>query len=193
MRTLLLITTLAASASAASEAEISVGHWGNNLLVTAPVGAGDAGNANRMGEKITVEFVDAPITDVVDFLRKVSSCNFVCDPTVAASNKTVTLKAEKMELRNVLSWVTKLTGVHAGYINEAIYLSEKPIEGETKTILYDVSDLIMPLRDFPGPELAFNAGGIGNGSIIISGPSEESVPSTTIEELEDLLRKHATH
>ncbi|MBA2481063.1 MAG: hypothetical protein H0V44_10390 [Planctomycetes bacterium] len=189
---LIIAGVIAAVPAAAVQDEIAIDHWGNNLLVTAPAGVGDARLANSMSEKITVEFVETPILEVVDFLRKVSSCNFVCDPTVAASNAVITLKADKMELRNVLTWVTKMSGLHSGYVNEAIYLSEKPIVGETRTTLYDVSDLVMPIKDFPGPELAFNQGSGGTGVQLINEPRED-VSTTTIEELEELVRKHARH
>ncbi|MBA3709946.1 MAG: hypothetical protein H0W83_14140 [Planctomycetes bacterium] len=195
MRLLVLAACLSASSlGIAADDPVVIDHWGNMLMVTAPSGPGDPAMANRMGEKITVEFQDTPISEVVDFLRKVSSSNFVCDPTVIASNKTVTLKADKMELRNVLSFVTSLTHIHAGFLHGAVYLSEKPIVGESRTVLYDVSDLVMPIKDFAGPELAFNASsGAGGIGCVFKTVEEDDHRTTTIDDLAELVRKHATH
>ena len=108
MHPLALVACLAAVAPLfAADDAVVIDHWGNTLLVTAPSGPGDPAMANRMTEKVSVEFKDASIVEVVDFLRKVSSSNFVCDPSVQNSSATVTLKADKMELRNVLSLTAK--------------------------------------------------------------------------------------
>ncbi len=183
----LLLTSPASAVD--DDGGVSIGHWGNNLLITAPTGSEDVKLGKRMKEHVTVDFNDTPISDVVDFLRKVTSTNIVCDPAVTAAGTTVTLKAKDMELGSVLHWVVSLSKINMGFVDGAIYLSEKPYQGATKTVMYDVSDMVMPIHDFPGPEVAFNAGG-QSGVLFTPAAAEQDTRTTTVEELEDILRKH---
>jgi hypothetical protein len=95
-----------------------------------------------------------------------------------------------MTLGNVLTWIKTLGGIHIGYEHGAIFLSDKPIDGQSVTRMYDVSDLVLVLRDFPGPELAMNApsGTAGGGAKLIP-PVETAQTSPTTDELVDMIKK----
>lgn len=165
---------------------VAIGHWGTMLVVTAP--AGDDGRIGaRLDQRLTVEWVDAPLSEVAAFLRTATGATIVLAPDVLAADPRVTLKARDMGFGNVLAWVSRQAGVHHGFTRGAIWIGREPLRGDTRTVLYDVSDLITPVRDFPGPELAFNADGAANGALLV--PADAPSAAATIEDLEGLLRE----
>lgn len=179
-----LLTAGLAQGADADEA-VAIGHWGTMLVVTAPAGD-DARIAARLDQRLTVDWVDAPISDVAAFLRTATGANIVLDPKVLADEPRVTLKVADMGFGNVLTWVCRQAGLHHGFTSGAIYLAKEPVRGATTTVLYDVSDLLAPVRDFPGPELAYNADGAANG--VLFTPAAEPGAAATIEDLETFVR-----
>lgn len=170
----------------------TIARWGNALLVTAPGGPGmSPAIAAKLGQRVTLDFRDAAVTDVIDFLRDVSKVNIVVAPAVTLSAPTITLKASDMTLGNALHWVTKMTGTHMGYIHGALFISDQPVQEASVTRLYDISSMTMAIRDFPGPELALNAGGAtgGLGGALFKPAEEDSNSSPSTEEIEDIIKK----
>ena len=195
LATVSLVTALVASVLttnlSAADGEMSIARWGGSLLVTAPGGSAPTGAmAARLNQRVTVDFQDASIDAVADFLRSVSGANIVVAPAVTASGTTVTLKASSMSLGNVLHWVTKMTNTHIGYIHGAIFLSDKPVEEASVTRFYDISDLTMPLKDFPGPELALSSGNQGKGGgAVFMPPAESTNAAPTQDEIVEIIKK----
>ena len=180
-----------ALAAAEGDGEVAIGHWGHSLIITAPTGAGDINLGPRMQQRLTVDFVDASIADVAEFLRGATQCNIVVDPKVLVAGPVVTLKASNIELGALLHLVTQMTKLHMGFVDGAIYISQEAYQGATRTKLYDVSDLMLPLRNFPGPDMDIPEPG-GQGAHL-QPPVAEDTPPATIDEVEDLLRKVAMH
>lgn len=118
----------------------------------------------RLNQRITFEFQDTAFEDVVNFLRQVTGTTIVVAPDVAAAGGgTVTLKVKDMRFGDALKWILELTSLKMALQNQAIYISSEPITGAVALRMYDVTDLVSPVRDFPGRELAFNAGAGGGG------------------------------
>jgi hypothetical protein len=187
-----LIACLVLASPLGAVEDLAIGRWGNCLLVTAPGGSIDRGLALRMSQRVTVDFQDTPLVDVADFLRAVTNANIVCAPAITAGSTTLTLRVSDMELGTVLSWVRTLAKVHIGFVDGAIYISDQPAVGASKTVLYDVSDLVLPIRDFPGPELALNVDGKGAG-MLAPPVDRDGEQTSSLDELEELIHKHATH
>ena len=184
----LLIT---ATALPAAEESYQIARWGNTLMVTAPGGPGmSPAIAAKLNQRVTLDFQDAPLTDVIDFLRSVSHINIVVAPAVILSAPSITLKAKDMSLGNTLHWLTKLSNTHMGFIHGALFLSDQPVKETSMTRIYDISDMTMAIRDFPGPNLALNAGGQGGagGALFAPAPDDESSSPTT-EEITDIIKK----
>lgn len=118
----------------------------------------------RLNQRITFEFQDTALEDVINFLRQVTGTTIVVAPDVAAAGGgTVTLKVKDMRFGDALKWILELTNLKMALQNQAIYISSQPIVGAVALRMYDVTDLVSPVRDFPGRELAFNAGAGGGG------------------------------
>jgi len=184
----LLIATTGAHAA---DEPYQIARWGNALLVTAPGGPGmSPAIAAKLNQRVTLDFQDAPLTDVVDFLRSVSHINIVVAPAVMLSAPAITLKAKDMSLGNTLHWLTKLSNTHMGFIHGALFLSDQPVQEASVTRMYDISDMTMAIRDFPGPELALSSGGQNGGGGALFGPVDDSESSSpTTEEITDIIKK----
>jgi len=188
----LLVPLLAASLTAATpDSGMTISRWGNMLMVTAPGGDASGGRLTAgLTQKVTVDFKDASIESVADFLRQITGANIVVAPGVTALGTTITLKASDMALGNVLTWIKTLAGIHIGFIHGAIFLSDKEIAGDTVTRMYDVSDLVLVLKDFPGPELALTApSGMGGGGAKLLPPMETTQTAPTTDELVEMIKK----
>lgn len=185
----LLITSTVALHAA--DEPYHIARWGNALLVTAPGGPGmSPAIAARMNQRVTLDFRDASITDVVDFLRDVSKINIVLTPAVTLSAPTITLKASDMSLGNALHWVTKMTNTHIGFIHGALFISDQPVAEASVTRLYDISSMTMPIRDFPGPELALSANTQGGaGGALFKPVEDKNDNSPTTDEIEEIIKK----
>lgn len=159
--------------AALGAADISIGQWNGMLLVTAPAGDGLDRLGGRLAQRITLEAREQSLTDTAEFLRHATALDIVVTPELLAQPPSITLQVKDMELGHLLTWISRTADVHIGYVNEAVYISRRPVAGASTTRLYDVSDLGMPLRHFPGPELSIPQPG-GSGSLIASVPE----PST---------------
>jgi hypothetical protein len=180
-----------ASLIPAADETYSIARWGNALLVTAPGGPGmSPAIAARMNQRVTLDFQDAALTDVVDFLRDVSKVNIVVAPAVLQSAPTITLKAKDMSLGNTLHWLTKLSNTHIGFIHGALFISDQPVKEASVTRLYDISSMTMAIRDFPGPELALSTNTQGGAGGALFKPVEDKENhSPTTDEIEEIIKK----
>jgi type II secretory pathway component GspD/PulD (secretin) len=118
----------------------------------------------RLEQRVTFEFSDTSFEDVVNFLRQVTGVTIVTAPdVVAAGAGTVTLKVKDMRFGDALKWILELTNLKMALQDQAIFISKQPITGSVVLRMYDVTDLVSPVKDFPGRELAYNAGAGGAG------------------------------
>lgn len=133
-----------------TKGEYAASRYGNLLVVTAPASQ----NSPYLYQRVTVDFDSSQMADVAQFIRDVSSLNVVCAPGVLISDKAVTLKATDMRLEQLLKWITKLTNFEISWVDGALYISDTPIQRPSQMKIYDLSDLVMPIQDFPGPAIA---------------------------------------
>jgi hypothetical protein len=188
---LVSLTLISLGLASAADEQYHIGRWGNALLVTAPASTSMDRTTNaKLGQRITLDFQDASLTDVIDFLRTSTRINIVVAPTVLIKSPTITLKASNMSLGNVLHWITKLSSTQMGYIHGALFISDVPIAEATVTRLYDISDMTMPIKDFPGPQLALNAGSqTGGGGLLFQPVDNDTNSAPTSDEISDLIKK----
>ncbi|MBA3686616.1 MAG: hypothetical protein H0W72_15450 [Planctomycetes bacterium] len=118
----------------------------------------------RMQVPLEFEFEDASLEDVMEYFRKVTGVNIIVAPEVFADGSgTITFRAKDMRFREALKWVLEMTKLHMALQNQAIFIAKTPITGAVLLRMYDVQDLISPVRDFPSRELAYASGGGGGG------------------------------
>lgn len=134
---------------------------------------------NRLEQEITLDFQDTDIADVVSFLQQVTNANIVLDPRVlAATPPPITMRVERMKLRFVLDFISRITQLKYTLRNEAIYISnEAGLRGDLSMRLYDVRDLTHAMQSFPGPNLQIPKPG-GTGSQLLPPIASDTPPAT---------------
>ncbi len=152
---------------------------------------------DRLEQRVTFDFQDQSFEDVVAFLRQVTGVNIVVSPQVLAAGGggTVTLKVREMRFRDALKWILEITGWHMAIQDQAIFINNEPVTGAAGLRLYDVTDLITPVRDFPGAEMAYAASGgdaAGGGNLFGGAAAEEETTARDPEELVNFIKNNVT-
>ncbi len=170
----------------AAEDDLAIAQYGNRLAITAPVGSTMPPTvAARLRQRVVCDFLDTPLDEVAEFIRRVSNLNVVCAPGVLAGDARLTLTARDMELGTVITWIRTLTKLDVVWSDGALFISDQPVRGRSVTRVYDVSDLVMNVPDFPGPELALT----DKGRVEIAPISEDGRASPSAEDVAELIRR----
>lgn len=78
----------------------------------------------QMDKRISFDFVDTPLSDVVAFLTNLTNTNMVLDPAAVDGNDVpVTLKVRDVKLSAALDWVLRLVNLSYVLTDEAIFIS----------------------------------------------------------------------
>ncbi|HUU95490.1 MAG TPA: von Willebrand factor type A domain-containing protein, partial [Phycisphaerae bacterium] len=79
----------------------------------------------KLQQKISFDFVETPVQDVVTFLKQVSNTDIVLDGKAIAAlpNSEVTLKVTDMSLAQALDWITRMVGLEYKTANGRIELT----------------------------------------------------------------------
>jgi hypothetical protein len=174
----------------AADGQYTIARWGNALLVTAPGGSGMTPEITaRLNQRVTCDFRAASLTEVVDFLRTTTSLNIVVTSAVTLANPAVTLTANDMTVANALRWLSKTSNTHVGYLNGALFISDQPVKDASITRLYDISSMTMPIRDFPGRELAFTTESQGGAGHTLFTSVNDNTTAPTTDEIEELIKQ----
>lgn len=172
-------------AAMAAEPLHRIARYDNLLVVSAP--APSAGlRAGLLRQRLSVAFQDTPMAEVADLLREATGLDVVVAPGVLARGAPLTLTARDMELGNLLDWIRTLGRVHVGWTDGALYIADEAPRAAQVTRVYDVSDLTMTIRDFPGPDLAIPTDRAG-AALIPALPEERSAP--TADDLVELIER----
>lgn len=153
---------------------------------------------DRLEQRVTFDFQDTSFDNVVDFLRQVTGVNIIVAPAVmAAANSTVTLRVRDMRFRDALKWILDITNLHMAIQDQGIFISTDAVVGQATLRLYDVSDLITPVQDFPGIDLAYQStggggGGGGAGGLVATVADDQGGVATNPDELVDFIKKNVT-
>lgn len=178
---------LAAAACLAADG-VSVSQWNGMLVVSAPAASGIDRLGGRLDQRITLDAREQPLPETADFIRAVTGLNVVVAPALLAKPPLISLTVKDMALGNLLRWIERTAGVHAGYVRGALWFSDQPVAGATVTRIYDVRDLRMIAPDFPGPELGIPQPG-GTGSIVIAPITPSDKPHYDLDEVQKLIEQ----
>ncbi len=109
------------------------------------------------------DFPDATLTEVVDFLRSISDLNIDIDPEVDGTEIKVNLSLEGVKIGEALDLNMKATGL-AYTFRENILLITEPENAYGNLIfeMYNVTDILNKIRDFPGPAIRVSSNDEGD-------------------------------
>jgi hypothetical protein len=144
----------------------------------------------RLAQQVSVRFVDASIRDVVDFIHRATGVNMILTPDAEIAAAPVTLSVDEMRTDRVLRWITTLTDLRMSLVGEVVYLGTEPYRGRRTTVFYDVTDLVTPVRDFPGPDLALNTGDSRMPVDLFGVPEVDENSAFDPEELARIIEDH---
>jgi type II secretory pathway component GspD/PulD (secretin)/tetratricopeptide (TPR) repeat protein len=131
--------------------------------------------------KVTLEFQEQPLREVVEFLRQFTNLNFVFEADVDQA-AVVTLKVQNLPLQSALNLI--LGGRELAYSLEDGVIKIVPkakLLAKIKLELYDVQDLTAQIRDFPGPNISLIPD--GGAAIQAEEAGKEIIPSQALIDL----------
>ena len=109
-----------------------------------------------LDRKVSFDFVETPLQDVIGFLGTVADVSMIVDTEALKGEAlNVTLRVNDMRLGAALNWICKLVGLKYALRNEAIFVSKpERIYDEVVLRMFDVTDLTMEIRNFKGRQRA---------------------------------------
>ena len=144
--------------------------------------------------KITLDFTNAKLDDVVAYFQEYSGLNFHLDADARAKEEEgarVTIKLKDVTLKTALKLVLNPRDLGCVYRDGVILIATKAKLGtQTVTRVYDVRDLLFRLRDFAGPRVELTVPG-GAGAALAGASftlEEEPKGELTEEFLADLIK-----
>jgi tetratricopeptide (TPR) repeat protein len=121
-----------------------------------------------MNKKISFDFVETPLQDVVAFISNLADVAIVLDAdAVKDEPRNVTLRVNDMRLQSALNWVLKLVSLKYTLKDEAVFISKAEKITEKPVLrMYDVTDLTIDIKNFQGRQqaLASDSGYSATGS-----------------------------
>lgn len=106
--------------------------------------------------RVTLELEDANLTRFIELIRAQVSFDIVLHPAVEEylrpEQKRVTLDLHDKTVKQVMKTVIESRHLRAIFENGIVQIKPEAIANVTHLVIHDVRDLILPLRDFQGPE-----------------------------------------
>ncbi|HZE99584.1 MAG TPA: hypothetical protein VE981_21440 [Planctomycetota bacterium] len=131
--------------------------------------------------KITLDFQNAPLDQVVDYLREISGLNIFVDAKVREKNLMVTLKVTEISLRGVFSFMLKPHNCDILFKDGVLQLMTKEdvADKTMKMEIYDCRDILYPIANFPGVDIDLST----LSGVVVTQPEDTSGSEIPIEEM----------
>jgi type II secretory pathway component GspD/PulD (secretin) len=155
------------------------------LLGASLASAQDAMKAEYEGKlnniKVTLDFQNAPLDQVVDYLREISGMNIFVDAKVRDKGIMVSLKVTEISLRSIFGLILKPQNCDILFKDGVLQLMTKEdvADRTMKMEIYDCRDILYPIQNFPGVEIALE----GGAGIIVTPPEDPAGSEIPIEEM----------
>lgn len=137
--------------------------------------------------RISIDFTNARIGEVIAYFQEYSGLNFHLDPAVAATDEAgVTIRLKDVTVRTALKLILRPRDLVCVYRNGVLVVASKKSMGtQAVTRVYDVRELMLRIADFPGPKMDFDTQGPG---IRFEPLGDEPDSKFTEESLIDLIK-----
>lgn len=104
--------------------------------------------------KVTLTFDGATLAQVISFLQDITNLNITIDPTLDIADKQISLNLKEILLKNALNIICDQIGMVYVFKDNVVFITEKGKEhGKGIFEIYNVSDVLQKINDFPGPNL----------------------------------------
>ena len=145
--------------------------------------------------KVSVDFEDTPLTAAVEYLKQVSGINILIDKAVRDEREIdetrITLQVNEVSMRSALSLILEFSNLVVRW-KHSVLMVTTPSKGRGKPVarMYDVRDITLQMKDFPGPTIKLEAsdGSMGSGIPGLDGSDDED-STPTRDQIMDLLQE----
>jgi type II secretory pathway component GspD/PulD (secretin) len=109
--------------------------------------------------RVTLEFNDTPLEDVIEFVRQFTQLNILIDASVTEKHGKngvkITMKVKDLPLGSAFKLMLETQGLTMVYRDRVLLVVTEDRANQTLVMqVYDVRDLMMKVNDFPGPEIS---------------------------------------
>ncbi|WP_372371251.1 hypothetical protein [Candidatus Uabimicrobium sp. HlEnr_7] len=147
---------------------------------------------------ITMNFTEAPLPEVIDFLRTTTGLNIIIAPSVFTEFPEeealkVEITVKELKLSSILNLILANNDLTYRVNNGVVIISTKTDATEKAVLdLYDVRDLTGKLTDFAGPELDLAEINPNEQSVGVQLQENDEAPESAIteEQLTDLIKSN---
>jgi len=131
--------------------------------------------------KVTLDFTNAPLDSVVDYLREISGMNIFVDSKVREKQINISIKVNEISLKSIFSLILKPQGCDILFKDGVLQLMTKEdvADKTMKMEIYDCRDILHPIAQFPGVDLDLSQGA----GILVTQPDVDAAGEMPIEEM----------
>lgn len=145
--------------------------------------------------KIDLDFTDASLFDILEFIREFAQVNIEISPEVKSegtADKRITFQMKDLVLSNVLKLLLRQYGLGYTFENKVLLIT-KPELAQGKPVLevHDVRDLLRTIPDFPAPLIQLATGG-DDSSVSAAFSEPEAKAAISAEQLQDLIKQNVS-
>ena len=107
----------------------------------------------------SINFTEAQLKEVIEFLAVSNDINIVIDETVVPKEETVTIHLKDIPLEEALDIILRTKGLKYRFEENIVWITtqEKLLEEDLVVRVYDVQDLVGKLYDFPSRPFDFRS------------------------------------
>ncbi len=119
--------------------------------------------------RVTIDFVETPLSEVTQFLQSFGDFNIVIDKAgldrvALMGEPLVTLRLSDVTIETALKFIAEPLGLEFGVKEGVAVISDKVgVRGTPYMVLYDIQDLLGAVPDYQPPSLDIDTGGGGGG------------------------------
>ncbi|MHC4607535.1 MAG: hypothetical protein ACYTAF_11505 [Planctomycetota bacterium] len=138
------------------------------------------------GVRISVDFRDTPLSEVIDYVREITDINILIDGGKVDTEMPVTITVTELQVKSLLELMLSPSDYGWTYQDDVLLITDRESLGKKVILeLYDIRDILFPLRDFPGVDISLRDERIW-GSVFAPPDVVESEPPP----VEELIREH---
>src|SRR5215510_7245683 len=122
--------------------------------------------------KVTLDFTNAPLDSIVDYLREISGLNIFVDSKVREKNLVISIKVTEITLRSIFGLMLKPHDCDIMFKDGVLQVMTKAdvADKTMKMEIYDCRDILHPIQQFPGVDLD-----LSTISGIVATPADDAV------------------
>ncbi len=136
--------------------------------------------------RVSLDFKDAPLDSVIDYLREIADMNIFLDQKVREKQLVMSIKVTEISMKSVLSLMLKPHGCDTMFKDGVLMVMTKEDIADrlTRMEIYDCRDILYPVQDFPGVDIQLSNDQIGTVAFDGGGNEGSEFP------IEELIKAH---